>query len=911
MVFANILYTIILYPLVQIIEISFKIFDILFNNTGISVLGVSLTVTLLCLPLYIVAEKWQQIERDTQAKLRPGITRIKNTFKGDEQYMILSTFYKQNHYHPMMALRSSFGLLIQIPFFMAAYSCLSKMPALQGKAFLFIRDMGQQDAFFRIGTFPVNILPIAMTLINVIAGAIYTKGFAIKEKLQIYGMALIFLVLLYTSPAGLVLYWTMNNIFSLVKNIFYKLKHPVKVLYLCALVCSLAGAFFVLFIFKTKLANKLIGLIFFLLIIAIPLYVKFFSKLLNGRLSFFVNNSKERNSIFFISCFLLFIITAISVPSSLIGSSPSEFCGIGSNTTTSFIFKNIIFQAFGIFFFWTTCIYFLFGKRIKTLLAFFMSFLALTALADLFIFQGNYGDISQTLVFLNETDFASFGIKSIINLFVIILLFILLALFSDLKKGKVLFYTLTLLSFALIISSIPDFITIKKEIKNYLANSNNQNVSNIKPIFKLSKNHKNLVLLFLDRAQARFIPELFKEAPELYESFSGFVNYPQVLSFNGHTLMGAPAMFGGYEYTPWEMNKRKNETLKDKHNEALLLLPRVFTEELGYSAVITDPSWANYNTFIDTSIADNYPDIQAYKTIGLYNDLWYKANPASDISKNAEILIKRNMLYFAFFRQAPICMRDFIYQHGSYWSTDSNLNDLSTLIDNFAPLSFLKELTSISDTESGSYSCLVNELTHSSYFLQAPEYLPSNNVSNFGSSSFSKNSAYHTQIAAFKMLGKWLDYLKENDIYDNTRIVIVSDHGCDKTEADFEKDAELDKKVAGSKYSGRGHYHCLLMFKDFNSNGKMITDNSFMTNADTVSLLLKDFDKTFTNPFTNKTIPLDTASFKENGIYLTSSDAHKPVYNDTYLFSIKDNEWWHVKENIFESKNWTQEVPHD
>ena len=167
MSFANILYTVILYPLVQIIEISFKLFDKIFDNTGISVIGVSLTVTLFCLPLYIVAEKWQQIERDTQKRLKPGVDRIKQTFKGDEQYMILSTFYRQNHYHPMMALRSSFGLLIQIPFFMAAYSCLSKLPALQGQSFLFIRDMGQQDAIFKIGSFPINILPIAMTIINI------------------------------------------------------------------------------------------------------------------------------------------------------------------------------------------------------------------------------------------------------------------------------------------------------------------------------------------------------------------------------------------------------------------------------------------------------------------------------------------------------------------------------------------------------------------------------------------------------------------------------------------------------------------------------------------------------------------------------------------------------------------------
>ena len=214
------LYTIIIYPLIQLIEFAFMLFYNVFKNEGISVIGVSLAVSIGTLPLYIVAEHWQQVQRDIEKKLDPGIKRIKSVFKGDEQYMILSTFYRQNHYHPLMALRSSFGLLIQVPFFIAAYSFLSNLPVLQGQPFFFIHDMGQQDALFHIGNFPVNVLPIAMTLINWVAGAIYTKGFKFKDKATIYGMALIFLVILYNSPSGLVIYWTMNNVFSLVKNIF-------------------------------------------------------------------------------------------------------------------------------------------------------------------------------------------------------------------------------------------------------------------------------------------------------------------------------------------------------------------------------------------------------------------------------------------------------------------------------------------------------------------------------------------------------------------------------------------------------------------------------------------------------------------------------------------------------------------
>ena len=228
---ADFLYTLVIYPLTLIIETSYKLVYEVFGNVGLAVIGVSVAVSLLCLPLYIVAEAWQQIERDKQKEMSSGIDRIKKAFKGDEQYMILTTFYKQNHYHPLMALRSSFGLLIQVPFFIAAYSFLSAMPALQNQAFHFIRDMGKPDALFYIGSFPINILPIAMTIINIAGSAVYTKGFKLKEKLPIYAMALIFLAILYDSPAGLVLYWTMNNIFSLVKNIFYKIKRPLLALY--------------------------------------------------------------------------------------------------------------------------------------------------------------------------------------------------------------------------------------------------------------------------------------------------------------------------------------------------------------------------------------------------------------------------------------------------------------------------------------------------------------------------------------------------------------------------------------------------------------------------------------------------------------------------------------------------------
>jgi membrane protein insertase Oxa1/YidC/SpoIIIJ len=102
------------------------------------------------LPLYFVTEKYAQKERDTQRHLKPKIDKIKAVFKGDEQYLLLSTYYRQNNYHPVFALRNTLSALIQIPFFVAAYSYLSHLEALRETPFLFIKDLSKPDALLSV-----------------------------------------------------------------------------------------------------------------------------------------------------------------------------------------------------------------------------------------------------------------------------------------------------------------------------------------------------------------------------------------------------------------------------------------------------------------------------------------------------------------------------------------------------------------------------------------------------------------------------------------------------------------------------------------------------------------------------------------------------------------------------------------
>ena len=160
----------------------------------------------------------------------PFADHIRKVFKGDERFMMLQTYYRQNHYKPYYALSGSVSLLLEIPFFIAAFRFLSELDLFIGASFGPIADLSQPDRLLPVAGHHINLLPILMTLINIVSGVIYTRGMPLKSKIQLYGMALIFLVLLYSSPSGLVFYWTLNNLFSLVKNIFYRIKDPKLVL---------------------------------------------------------------------------------------------------------------------------------------------------------------------------------------------------------------------------------------------------------------------------------------------------------------------------------------------------------------------------------------------------------------------------------------------------------------------------------------------------------------------------------------------------------------------------------------------------------------------------------------------------------------------------------------------------------
>lgn len=190
---------------------------LLTGSYGLSLLLLSLAFNLALLPVYHLAERVQDKERAVQQQMAHKIEEFKFAFKGQERYWMLRTLYRQHGYHPVYALRALLPLAIQIPFFIATFGLLSHFAPLQGASFFWLSNLSRPDHLLA----GINLLPLLMTALNILAAWLYGRHLATQEWAQSIVVALVFLYFLYDSASGLVLYWTANNLISVLKSLAY------------------------------------------------------------------------------------------------------------------------------------------------------------------------------------------------------------------------------------------------------------------------------------------------------------------------------------------------------------------------------------------------------------------------------------------------------------------------------------------------------------------------------------------------------------------------------------------------------------------------------------------------------------------------------------------------------------------
>ena len=863
MTLSSMLYKLILGPLTLLFDLIFSVgYRYVTTNIALLVALLSLSINLLVLPLYRRADALQEEERAQSARLQPGVRQIKKVFKGNERFMILQTYYRQNGYKPWYALKGSISLLLEIPFFIAAYNYLSGFRVLQGVAYGPIRDLGAPDGLLHIAGHAINLLPLLMTGINLVSGAIYTKGMPVRSKVQMYGMALIFLVLLYDSPSVLVYYWTLNNIFSLVKNIFYRLRHPKKVIAWLASVSGLALLAFTLTRFGGMSAARKCLMLTVCLALQLPLAA---GRLMGRRPHAPAAPTTRGDSVLFtVCCLFLTLLLGALIPLDVIRSSPQEFIDITNyHSSLNYVASSLLLAA-GVFLLWFTIYYRLLGSGARRGFGFVTAALCGICVIDYTCFGGSYGTMSAELAY--ETGLVITKRQYLIN--GLALLAVTGVIWAAWRLRRSLLRVVAAAGcIALLGMSLMDVNAIQSANADLLSDMKadaEAQAESLEVSFPLDQSGKNVVVVMLDRAIGRFLPYILEEKPELKQRLAGFTFYPNTLSYGSHTNIAAPALFGGYEYTPDAINARDGEPLRDKHDEALCMLPVLFREN-GYDVTVCDPPYAGYGEVPDLSIYDQWPGINACLT------MTSKAIDNNSLLESNEAVRHRDFFCYSVFRAAPLVFHKLLYNSGRYGEINTVWTQMMqgmyraqglnyAFMKDYGALSMLPGYTRIRDEGKNTFLMLDNEAPHAPVLLQMPDYTPAMRVDNTAYESRPivrtdrDGSAielatrrqlqhYHINMATILKLADWFDYMRENGVYDNTRIIVVSDHG-------FMLDGLFDMELSASEDM---MFYCpLLMVKDFGA-GAFSVDERFMTNADT-PLLAVDGLVDPVNPFTGNAL---------------------------------------------------------
>lgn len=189
----------------------FLLLETLYNfcgNWGWAIILLTLIVRVVLYPLTYKGMVSMQKLKD----IAPKMKELQQKYKGEPQKLQahMMDLYKKHGANPM---GGCLPLLLQIPVFFAIYRVLFNAIELKGADWLFwITDLSVMDPYF--------VLPILMGATMYIQQHLTPTAFSDPMQAKIFKfLPLVFTIFFITFPSGLVLYWFVNNIFSIIQQL--------------------------------------------------------------------------------------------------------------------------------------------------------------------------------------------------------------------------------------------------------------------------------------------------------------------------------------------------------------------------------------------------------------------------------------------------------------------------------------------------------------------------------------------------------------------------------------------------------------------------------------------------------------------------------------------------------------------
>ncbi|MDR2377498.1 MAG: membrane protein insertase YidC [Puniceicoccales bacterium] len=191
-----------------------KAIHYLLPNWGLTIIAVTLLVRLLLWPL----TRAQVRSSKQMALVQEPLRQLRERYKEQPQKLQAETLklFKEHQVNPAAGCLPIF---IQIPIFLGLYGMLRTATDLRFAEFLWIRDLSRPDTLGHLGRLPLNILPWLMGLSTFWQMRLSLAPTLDPMQRRIFQwMPLLFLFFCYNLPSGLILYWTVQNILSILQQ---------------------------------------------------------------------------------------------------------------------------------------------------------------------------------------------------------------------------------------------------------------------------------------------------------------------------------------------------------------------------------------------------------------------------------------------------------------------------------------------------------------------------------------------------------------------------------------------------------------------------------------------------------------------------------------------------------------------
>jgi len=196
------------------------------GSYGWSILALTAIIKIVLWPLQDKANRSMR----RMSLLNPKIQELREKYKDDPTRMNqeVMKLYKDYGINPV---GGCLPMMIQIPIFFGLFKMLGQAVELRNAHFLWVHDLSQPDTvgYLPVLGWPINIIPLCMAATQIWLMAMTPKtGDATQRRVMMF-TPLIFLFICYNFAAALALYYTTQNLFSIVQ-FYYNKRQPLPTL---------------------------------------------------------------------------------------------------------------------------------------------------------------------------------------------------------------------------------------------------------------------------------------------------------------------------------------------------------------------------------------------------------------------------------------------------------------------------------------------------------------------------------------------------------------------------------------------------------------------------------------------------------------------------------------------------------